>query len=75
MTQPKAYYNGSAEGQNWACVEGSDEHTDAEAIEAAQSAYGGSWLMPVFKKRPEDWPTNPKTSNNGLKKLWLLVKG
>ena len=59
---------GDEPAREWCCVQGSIHNSDNDAIEAAQKSYGGSWLMPVFTKRPTDWPTNPKKSASGLKK-------
>jgi len=74
-----AYYKGSASigdetAREWCCVQGTAENTDNEAIEKAHEVYGYDWLMPVFVTRPQDWPTNPKPSNDGKKMLWLLVR-
>lgn len=61
--------------REWCCVSGFEGHTDADAIETAQTAYGGTWLMPVFVgKRPDDWQQNPKPANDEEHLLWLLVK-
>ena len=70
-----AYYQGGAIGKEWACVRGSEDNTDNEAIDCARRAFGRDWLMPVFETRPADWGSNPKASDDGKHMLWLLVRG
>ncbi len=74
-----AYHKSSAslgdeEIREWCCVAGFEYNTDADAVDVAQAAYGGNWIMPYFAKPPHDWQSNPKKSRDGKHLLWLLVR-